>query len=117
MHDRPAPPRNETAPMTDLTRPDADDETEPHVPSDWGPPRTPDDRAVERQTADPLAADAQRDGSAQAPGTPEVPASTGVPPSGAFSPSSSSGTASFSPPPQPRTDWAQARWADPEPTP
>src|SRR5207245_9071115 len=59
----------------------------------------------------------QRDGSAQAPGTPEVPASTGVPPSGAFSPSSSSGTASFSPPPPPRTDWAQARWADPEPTP
>jgi len=103
--------------MTDPTRPDADDETEPHVTSDWGPPRTPDDQAVDRQTADPLAADAQRDGSAQTPGTPEVPASTGVPPSGAFSPSSSGGTASFSPPPQPRTDWAQARWADPEPTP
>ncbi|HEX5825232.1 MAG TPA: trypsin-like peptidase domain-containing protein [Candidatus Limnocylindrales bacterium] len=80
--------------MTDPTRPD--DETQPHETTGWGAP-------------DPHAAASGRTpGDAPAPGFPPAP---GLP---AASPAPS---ASFSPPPEARTDWAHARWADREPTP
>ena len=80
--------------MTDPTKPGADDETQPHETPGWpGPGRQPADAAQQ-------AADAAQPAGSE-PGT-------GVPPTP---------TASFSPPPAARTDWAHAHWADPEPTP
>ncbi|HEY8799707.1 MAG TPA: hypothetical protein VIM20_03850, partial [Candidatus Limnocylindrales bacterium] len=78
--------------MTDPTRPGADDETEPHQTAGWSRADQPDTRS------DPFPS------SAAAPG---VPASSTPPPA----------SASFSPAPEARTEWAHARWADPEPTP
>ena len=64
-----------------------DDETQPHTTGGWGQPEPPPSTVGQPDAAD------------RAGGMP------------AASPTS------FSPPPVPRTDWAHARWADPEPTP
>jgi S1-C subfamily serine protease len=78
--------------MTDPTRPGGEDETQPHETTGWG-------RFVEPNT--------RSDAS---------PSFAGSSSSGTPSPSPTA-SASFSPSPEPRTDWAHARWADPEPTP
>jgi S1-C subfamily serine protease len=75
--------------MTDPTRPDAD-ETQPHVTTDWGTPDHPAATSGQPVTSDPPA--------------PPAPDSGGIGPA----------SASFSPPPEARTDWANARWADPD---
>ena len=65
-----------------------DDETQPHDARSWG-------------QAEPAVP-------SEAPTGFPTPASSAAEPAG---------TASFSPPPEPRTEWAHARWADPDPTP
>jgi len=64
-----------------------DDETQPHATSAWGQPVEPAATSGQPAPTDP------------APGMPAA------------------SSASFSPPAEARTDWAHARWADPEPTP
>jgi serine protease Do len=80
--------------MTDQPRPD--DETEPHRTADW-------------PSADPTP---PIQPNPVTPSGPFAPPPTFAPP-----PSLAAGGASFTPPPEARTDWAHARWADPEPTP
>jgi len=87
--------------MSDPNQPGTDDETQPHETSDWSRPDRP---------AAP-SSDAGWPGSATSPASAPSgggSSSTGSPPAP---------TASFSPPPEVRTDWAHARWADPDPTP
>jgi serine protease Do len=82
--------------MTDSSRPDGEDETQPHDTSGWGRAAEPDLRSAQPDAS-----------SGHASPFPASPASPDPQPA----------SASFSPPPEPRTDWAHARWADPEPTP
>jgi S1-C subfamily serine protease len=79
--------------MTDQPS-DPTDETQPHDSADWR-------RPIEREPAFD-----RFDAASSAPGAPADVAPS-VPPA----------PASFSPAPEPRTDWSQARWSDPEPTP
>jgi S1-C subfamily serine protease len=84
--------------MTDPTQPDADDETQPHATTGWGAPDRPPATAGQPAASGPAA------------GVPSAPFASPAPTAPAPS-------ASFSPPPEVRTDWAHARWADPDPTP
>jgi 2-alkenal reductase len=84
--------------MTDQSRPHGEDETEPHETTGW--PRA--GGSEPRPDASP-----SFPGSAAAPSFPDAAPGPSVPPPG---------SASFSPPPEPRTDWAHARWADPDTT-
>jgi S1-C subfamily serine protease len=78
--------------MTEPTRPDADDETQPHQTIGWDAPDRPAVTSGQPQTGQP--------------GGPAGP-DTATP---------HAASASFSPPPEVRTDWGNARWADPERT-
>jgi S1-C subfamily serine protease len=87
--------------MTDPNRPDPNDETQPHETSGWSRPDRPAATSSD-------------------PGWPGSATSPSSVPSGGASPAIGSPptpAASFSPPPEVRTDWAHARWADPDPTP
>jgi serine protease Do len=84
--------------MTDQSRPDGEHETEPHETPGW--PRAG-------------GYDPRPDASTSFPGSSSAPAFPGAAPGPSASPP---GSASFSPPPEPRTDWAHARWAEPDAT-
>jgi hypothetical protein len=77
--------------MTDPTRPEGDDETQHHETTGWDRESTPGPGPDSRP--DPY------------------PSFPGAAP---LTPPPAAASASFSPAPEPRTDWAQARWAEPE---
>ncbi len=79
--------------MTDARFPDPDDETKPHPATSFGTSR--DDSPVGAPADAPS-------------GDPPADSPFATPPSSA---------ASFSPPTEPRTDWAGARWTQPDPQP
>ena len=85
---RSAPASTRDVPLMTDHPSDSTDETQPQPATDWRP--TPPADAWPAATATP--SPEQSSGSADEP-------------------------ASFSPSPEPRTDWSQSRWADPEPTP
>jgi S1-C subfamily serine protease len=89
--------------MTDRPS-DPTDETQPHDTTDWRPTgRDP--------VTDPFEA------TRPAPFDPPAAIPTSAAASSAFPQGPAVGPASFSPAPEPRTDWSQARWTAPEPTP
>ncbi len=106
-----------------MTDPFADptDETQPHDSMDW----RPIDRTQPPAASDPLTPGsndatlpAQVGGPTPTSSTPTDgwPVSTDTPPAGR-PPGEAAGPSSFSPPPEPRTDWTRPSWSDRAPTP
>ena len=95
--------------MTDRPSDQTDDETQPHEIPSWAVPAS--DAASARASDAPSLPDA-----------PSVPDTTFVPDTtsraeAAWPPAAPAAPASYSPAPEPRTDWTRTRWANPDPDP